>query len=88
MRQVSDSGDAQAEMIGIGEAPANDGNDRELLIPLVLDGEVVVDASANAGRAHHKRALSELPAEARRLSHGEPIIPTVYAQAPRVAVAR
>ncbi len=79
MRRVSDSGDAEAEVIGIGEAPVNDGNDRELLVPLVRDGEVVADAGANAGRAHHKRALSELPAEARRLSHGEPIIPTIFA---------
>ncbi len=79
LRRVNASGDAEAEVIGIGEAPLNDGNDRELLVELVRDGEVVTDSGANAGRSHHKRALSELPAEARRLSNGEPIIPTVYA---------
>ena len=78
LRRVSDSGDAEAEVIGIGEVPANDGNDRELLVELVRDGQVVADMSANAGRAHHKRALAELPAGARRLSRGEPVIPTRY----------
>ena len=78
LRRISDSGDAEAEVIGIGEAPSNDGNDRELLIPLVRDGAVVADMTANSGRAHHKRALSELPAGARRLSRGEPVIPTIY----------
>ena len=78
LRRVSDSGDAEAEVIGIGEAPVNDGNDRELLVQLVRDGEIVADMSANADRAHHKRALAELPAGARRLSRGEPVIPTIY----------
>jgi nicotinate phosphoribosyltransferase len=78
LRRVSDSGDAEAEVIGIGEAPTNDGNDRELLVELVRDGAVVADMSANAGRALHKRALAELPAGARRLSRGEPVIPTLY----------
>lgn len=78
LRRVNPSGDAEAEVIGIGERPSNDGNDRELLVQLVAGGQPVVDPSADAARAHHKRALAELPAGAKRLSRGEPVIPTVY----------
>ncbi len=78
LRRVNPGGDAEAEIVGIGERPANDGNDRELLVQLVADGEPVIEASADAARAHHKRALAELPAGAKRLSRGEPVIPTVY----------
>lgn len=78
LRRVNPSGDAEAEVIGIGEVPENDGNDRELLVELVRDGEILVPTNVDAARAHHKRAISELPAGARRLSRGEPIIPTVY----------
>jgi nicotinate phosphoribosyltransferase len=78
LRRVNHSGDAEAEIIGIGERPANDGNDRELLVQLMAAGEPVVDTSADAARAHHKRALAELPAGAKRLSRGEPVIPTEY----------
>ncbi|MBW3086558.1 Nicotinate phosphoribosyltransferase pncB1 [Austwickia sp. TVS 96-490-7B] len=78
LRRVTEYGDAEAEVIGIGERPLRDDNDRDLLVELVRDGDVIADASANAGRAHHKRALAELPAGARRLSRGEPVIPTLY----------
>lgn len=78
LRRVSPSGDAEAELIGIGERPVRDGNDRELLVQLVAGGEPVFATSADAARAHHKRALAELPAGAKRLSRGEPVIPTVY----------
>jgi nicotinate phosphoribosyltransferase len=73
-------GVAVAETIHVG-APGDSG--RDLLVPLVTDGEV--DAAARgpegtlAAREHHARALAELPADAVRLSRGEPAIPTLYA---------
>ena len=33
-------------------------------------------------RAHHERSLAELPAQARQLSRGEPVIPTLTESAP------
>lgn len=78
LRRVSAGGDAEAEVLGIGAAPEDDGNDRSLLVELVRDGEVVADTSPVHARAHHKQALAELPAAARRLSRGEPAIPTLY----------
>ncbi len=78
LRRVNPGGDAEAEIVGIGDRPANDGNDRELLVQFVAGGQPVVDGSADAARAHHKRALAELPAGAKRLSRGEPVIPTEY----------
>jgi len=35
-------------------------------------------AGVEAARAHHRAAIAELPADALRLSRGEPAIPTVY----------
>ncbi len=78
LRRVNPSGDAEAEILGIGERPENDGNDRELLVQLVKDGAPIAGGSVDAARAHHKRALAELPAGAKRLSRGEPVIPTTY----------
>ncbi len=70
-------GVAQAEVIGIGHAPHNDGDDRELLVPLVVGGEPVAKESLDAARARHSASLAELPATARQLSRGEPAIPTI-----------
>ncbi|SEW02939.1 nicotinate phosphoribosyltransferase [Austwickia chelonae] len=78
LRRIGPSGDAEAEVIGIGEEPPARDHDRPLLVELVRDGEIVTDTDADTARAHHKRALSELPAGARRLSRGEPVIPTIF----------
>jgi len=72
-------GTAMAETIHVG-APGDSG--RDLLVPLVTNGEL--DAAARgpegtrAAREHHAIAIAELPADALRLSRGEPAIPTVY----------
>ncbi|HEY6796099.1 MAG TPA: nicotinate phosphoribosyltransferase [Kineosporiaceae bacterium] len=71
-------GVAEAEAIGIGHPPARDGDDRPLLLPLVQAGEVVGDEPLQAARARHAASLAELPATARQLSRGEPVIPTVH----------
>ena len=83
LRRRSAKGVAEAEVIGIGEAPANDGDDRALLVPLVTGGEVVDrDALAlDAARARHDASRAELPPAAHRLQRGEPVIPTVFEDA-------
>jgi nicotinate phosphoribosyltransferase len=76
LRRLSPDGVAEAEVIGIGEPPANDGDDRSLLVPLVRDGEVVGRESLAAMRERHLAARAELPLAAQQLSRGEPVIPT------------
>jgi nicotinate phosphoribosyltransferase len=53
---------------------------RELLTPLMMEGEPVGSTTAGeaveAARAHHHIAVAELPASAFSLSSGEPAIPT------------
>ena len=78
LRRLSPSGTAQAEVVGIGEAPADDGNDRALLVPLVRDGEVVGRATLEEARARHRASLAELPRAVTQMSAGEPVIPTVF----------
>lgn len=78
LRRLDANGVATAEVVGIGERPAGDDNDRELLVPLVRGGEVVADTGVAAARERHTAALAELPAKARRLSRGEPVIPTEF----------
>ncbi len=55
---------------------------RLLHVPLVAAGEAAPDALGAEGvakaRAHHAAAMAELPADALRLSRGEPAIPTRY----------
>lgn len=78
LRRLDDSGVAQAEVIGIGEHVASDDNDRELLVPLVERGEIVGSGDVSTARERHTRSLAEMPSRARRLSKGEPVIPTVF----------
>lgn len=78
LRRRSPGGVAEAEVIGIGERPKDDGDDRELLVRLVEQGEVVAPADAHSAREHHAMARAELPSRALRLSHGDPAIPTTY----------
>jgi nicotinate phosphoribosyltransferase len=78
LRRRSASGRAEAEVIGIGEPPVNDGDDRSLLVPLVESGRRVHHDSLDDARARHRVALDELPDAARKLSEGEPVIETVF----------
>ena len=67
-----------AEVIGIGEPPEGDDNDRPLLVPLVEDGERVYDETLETARDRLRDSLAELPLRARQLSRGEAAIPTVF----------
>ena len=69
-------GVAEAEVIGIGHPPTDDGDDRPLLLPLVHGGGLVGAEPLEDARARHTASLAELPATARQLSRGEPVIPT------------
>lgn len=81
MRRRNALGIAEAEVVGIGEPPAGDGDDRSLLVPLVRGGEVVGRVDLDTIRARHEASRAELPARARRLSRGEPVIPTQHVEA-------
>ncbi len=77
LRRRNPRGVAEAEVIGIGSPPENDGDDRSILVPLVTDGEVVGREPIEESRARHLASRAELPLQARSMSRGEPVIPTV-----------
>jgi nicotinate phosphoribosyltransferase len=78
LRRRSARGVAQAEVIGVGRPPDDDGDDRPLLRELIRSGEVVGREPLSAARDRHAAARAELPRDALRLSRGEPALPTVY----------
>jgi nicotinate phosphoribosyltransferase len=80
LRRRTSGGVAEAEVIGIGEAPTDDGDDRSLLVPLMSEGAVVDPAALDleVARARHHASRAELPPAAHRLQRGEPAIPTIY----------
>lgn len=78
LRRLNGSGVAEAEVVGIDLEPTDDGNDRALMVPLVEAGQRVDHSTLADARARYEAALAELPASARRLSKGDPAIPTIY----------
>jgi nicotinate phosphoribosyltransferase len=80
LRRRGPDGTDEAEVIGIGRQPQDDGDDRPLLVDLVRDGEVVGREPLAAARERHLASRAALPARALQLSKGEPAIPTIYEQ--------
>jgi nicotinate phosphoribosyltransferase len=80
LRRRDRDGVAEAEVVGIGTPPVDDGDDRALLVPLVRDGEVVGREDLDTMRARHLDAREELPVRARQMSRGEPVIPTEHVE--------
>ena len=78
LRRRDPGGTATDEVIGVEHEPADDGDDRPLLRRLVERGEPVGAEPLADARARHAASLAELPASARQLSRGEPVIPTRY----------
>jgi nicotinate phosphoribosyltransferase len=79
LRRLGADGVAEAEVVGVGARPVDDGDDRPLLVELMRDGEVVAtDLDLVSARRRHERSRAELPPRAHQLSRGEPAIPTVY----------
>lgn len=86
LRRRTPDGTAEAELLGVGAPPLDDGHDRALLRPLVQHGEIVGTEPLQAARERLVSATAELPIEARKLSRGEPAIDTEYvAQQPPAA---
>lgn len=85
-RRRTTAGVAEAEVIGIGTSPADAssagserrGDDRPLLVPLVLDGEIVGREPLAAARDRHRAAVAELPISVQSMMKGEPAIPTLF----------
>lgn len=78
VRRLNDRGIAEAEVVGVGSRPASDFNDRPLLVELVTNGEIVAYEDLAAARRRHRDSLAELPRAARKMSQGDPVIPTQY----------
>ncbi|MEV7787148.1 nicotinate phosphoribosyltransferase [Streptomyces sp. NPDC088106] len=76
-RRPDADGVAEAEVIGTGEVP-DALADRQLLVPLVKGGEVIVREPLDVVRDRHAAARSGLPLSATQLSRGEPVLPTEY----------
>jgi len=78
LRRRNPDGVAEAELIGVGSVPVDDGDDRELLVPLVRDGEIVAREPLDAARRRHRESVDELPLTVHSLIKGDPAIPTVF----------
>ena len=78
LRRLDPDGVAEAEVIGIGTPPENDGNDRSVLVELVRGGEVVGREPLGDARARHADVRAELPWSVQQMSKGEPVIPTQF----------
>jgi nicotinate phosphoribosyltransferase len=76
-RRRTPDGVADAEVLAMDPGQRGD-HDRQLLIPLVRDGEVVGAESLDDARARHQASRAELPPTALKLSRGEAAIPTIY----------
>jgi nicotinate phosphoribosyltransferase len=80
VRRHDGHGTAVAEVVSSEPIRPREG-DRDLVVPLVRNGELCTDASPvealTAARAHHERVREALPPEAWALSRGEPALETV-----------
>jgi len=81
-RRHNSLGIATAELIGTGNNPAALENTRDLIRDFVVSGELLPgftgeEAVRNATE-RHSASLADLPESARRLSEGEPVIPTEF----------
>ncbi|MCD7102174.1 nicotinate phosphoribosyltransferase [Pseudoclavibacter sp. 13-3] len=81
-RRLNAQGRATAEIIAVEKTAARDANDRSLLVPLITKGEANPSYlgvnGTRAAREHHQEVLQELPANGRRLSKGDPAIPSLF----------
>ncbi|WP_405685244.1 nicotinate phosphoribosyltransferase [Streptomyces sp. NBC_01387] len=76
-RRTDADGIAEAEVIGTGPVPVELA-DRQLLVRLVEDGEIIEREPLDTVRERHLTVRGTLPMSAIQLSRGEPVIPTEY----------
>ncbi|HEV7648916.1 MAG TPA: nicotinate phosphoribosyltransferase [Actinophytocola sp.] len=82
LRRHKPTGTALEEVVYVvaGGAPKPAEHDRELVVPLMRDGQPAADpATLEQSRQRVREGLVSLPWEGLKLSQGEPAIPTVYA---------
>ncbi|MDR1077512.1 MAG: nicotinate phosphoribosyltransferase [Propionibacteriaceae bacterium] len=72
---------AEAELVGVGQPPPGDHDDRPLLRELVRSGQPVGREPLEQARQRHERARAELPRDGYKMSRGEPAIPTYFLDA-------
>lgn len=81
-RRLNSMGIATAEVLGTHEDPALHEDTRPLIVDFVREGELLPGFTGEEGvrraTARHAASLAELPEAARRLSEGEPVIPTEF----------
>jgi nicotinate phosphoribosyltransferase len=81
-RRRLENGVATAELVDIGSLDSGTDSGRVLMHEFIVDGEIRDEFRGAPGveraRAHHQLAVAELPETGRRLSPGDPAIPTVY----------
>lgn len=82
-RRLDSTGKAVAEVVSTGAGPATaEEEGRALMVDLVTDGLLQPGLTGPEGvrRAaeRHRASVAELPAAARRLSDGEPVVPTEF----------
>lgn len=81
-RRLNGMGIATAEVLGTHEDPNLLEDTRPLMVDFVRNGELLPGFTGEEGvrraTARHAASLAELPEAARRLSEGEPIIPTEF----------
>ncbi|MFC6355088.1 nicotinate phosphoribosyltransferase [Luethyella okanaganae] len=89
VRRLDSTRTAREEIIYVGDGPEGEpegspdsSRERRLMIPLIRDGVADERYLGREGtvraRQHRASVMQELPVEAFRLGHGEPVIPTVY----------
>jgi len=82
VRRHDENGVAVSERISSVAPSEPNQTDRELLVPLIENGEVKEGLTGKSGvelaRLHHENAKRALPASALRLTKGEPAIPTKF----------
>jgi nicotinate phosphoribosyltransferase len=80
VRHRDEHGIALSERISLSPPEAGP-LDRELLVPLVTDGQIIGPTGVEGveeARARHRETLAELPPYALQLSRGYPAIPTIF----------
>jgi nicotinate phosphoribosyltransferase len=76
---------AEVEPGGAGPVPVEVEVARPLQVRVVEHGRPAEIASLDEARAHHRRALAELPEEALQLEEGPPALPTLFLPAETAA---